>query len=181
MPVRPERARIAERLEQGERLLEPLAELLPTHDRDLGVGGVVRVEEVDGREAEVRSASLELVGKIRAAHRVRPVDDVVGVEDPRADQLLVDPAVDRDLRLRVWGEVPNLRGHEHLVPGELALLGEVSDRSTEAALGTLVAVVERGVQDVDTSGGEADRSGLGYGDVGRPIRRARCTCRARAS
>jgi len=156
---------------EGERRLEPGEELVPADHRQLGVGRVVQVEEVDRVEAEVLPASLELVLEIRGAHRVAAVDDILRIEDAGPQDLLGDPPLGRAAGFAVRREVAVLGRDEDGLPGQFPLLHDPSNGPTDRALRALVPVVDRGVEGVHPAGREADGHRLLHGEVGRSVRR----------
>ena len=74
--------------------------------------GIVHVVDVDGLDAEVRAALLELVGEIPGRHAVAAADHVAGLEDPRAHIVLDEVGVAVGRRAAVERDEAAL-GREH--------------------------------------------------------------------
>src|SRR5260370_1014614 len=75
-----------ERLEGGA---QPPPELGPGHLAELRLG-VVQVVEVDARDAKVAPAALDLVVEEARGQRVAAGDDLVGAQDARLDERLLE-------------------------------------------------------------------------------------------
>ena len=110
--------------------------------------------------------------KIRDAHRVTVVDDVGRVEHLLGDQLGLDPAVRRRLRLAIRGEIPTFRRHEDLVPLNGPMIDGPSETPTDRPLGPLIPVVDRRIENVDPAGLQAELGRLLHRFVGESVRRA---------
>jgi hypothetical protein len=102
-------------------------------------------------------------------HRVGPLDDVAGAQHAPVEELRLDPVARREARLRVGGQVADLRRDEHLVASDRTGVDEGGEGAPEAPLGTLVPVVDRRIEDVHAVRTHRGAHRRLDGEVGRTV------------
>jgi hypothetical protein len=114
--------------------------------------GLLEQVQVDGREAQVAQAALDLVAQEGCVQAVHPVHDVVGVDESRLDvglEQVASRVPARGEQIGIHGEVAALRHDHDLVACGAALAKRALERRPQTALARVHAVRERRIEDVD--------------------------------
>lgn len=116
--------------------------------------GVVEIVQVDGGDAEVLAAAVDLVIEVGRGEAM-PIDDqLAGRNDPGIDILPLDVRLvlgARGGRRAVEGEVAPLRADDDLVARDFLRRDRFTQRGADGTLRTLAPVVDRRVEDVEAA------------------------------
>ena len=168
--VAADRAVGAGALQLGERLAHPEQEALARDLLELHLG-IVEVVDVDGPQAEVAPALLDLLAQVPGSERMAAGDDVRPRHEAGVDEGLLDVRA----RIRRPGPVERqeagLAGDHHLLAPRHAPLHRLDQPAPDRALAALVAVVGCGVDHVQAGLESPDHRRL-VGEVGRLVGRA---------
>ncbi len=133
-------------LQAVEGAADALVELLAVQKAELGFG-IVQVEDVDGVDAQIGAAAIDLVGQKIGIHGMHPAGYLFGFQETR------DGA----------GREESGLGADH----DLVAL-QLPQRCADRTFRPLVAVVDGGVEEVDAAFAGRDQCG-GIAAVGRVV------------
>ena len=135
---------VARVLHRRERIAEPAEKRGARHLAELRFG-VVQIVDVDAGDAEIAAAAVDLVREEPRRQRVAAGDDVLGIEEPGPHEGLEQVAPHVVGSRAVEGQISALAAEDDLVAADAAL----AESDADGALAALIAVVDRGVDDVD--------------------------------
>src|SRR5688572_14137276 len=122
--VRGELSLVRALLEFAERGGQASIELLLPHRGELALG-IVDVVDVEGLDAEILAALVDLVAQVRGRHAVRLVDEVVERRDALVDERPLEPRHRVGGRLAFEREVAALGAEQDLIAREFARIDTV--------------------------------------------------------